>query len=436
MTHALRYTASMPFPALDIRRDEWIAVGWSFLYFLSLLCAYYIVRPVRDEMGIQAGVANLPWLFTATFAVMLLAVPVFGWLTARWERRVALPAVYLFFIVNLLVFYAVFQHEPWRVPAARAFFVWVSVFNLYAVSVFWSFMVDLYTERQGRRLFGYIAAGGSAGALLGPFLAATAVTTTGAVPLLLVSAGMLAVSLLCITRLSAWAASTQRTGSAGARGEPLGGGVWDGIRAALSSRYLLGICFYLIAYTVLSTLLYIETARLVSDAYPSSADRTRLFATLDLFVNGLTLLLQLAITGQVLRRLGVTVTLALLPAVALVGFCILAVFPTLAVVVAFGAIRRAGEFALSKPAREILFTVIPREEKYKAKNFIDTVIYRSGDAASGWLALALRSVGAGLSAVALVALPISLAWLAVAIWLGRREEHARRMKGPVATPTA
>jgi AAA family ATP:ADP antiporter len=387
-------------------------------------------------MGIQAGVANLPWLFTATFAVMLLAVPVFGWLTARWERRLALPAVYLFFIVNLLVFYAVFEHEPWRVPAARAFFVWVSVFNLYAVSVFWSFMVDLYTESQGRRLFGYIAAGGSAGALLGPFVAATIVSTTGAVPLLVVSAGMLAVSLLCITRLSAWAGSTQRPDSAGARGEPLGGGVWDGIRAALSSRYLLGICFYLIAYTMLSTLLYIETARLVSDAYPSSADRTRLFATLDLIVNGLTLLLQLAITGQVLRRLGVTVTLALLPAVAVVGFCILAVFPTLAVVVAFGAIRRAGEFALSKPAREILFTVIPREEKYKAKNFIDTVVYRSGDAVSGWLALALRSVGAGLSAVALVALPISLAWLVVAIWLGRREERARRMKRAAATRTA
>ena len=415
----------MPFPAPDIRRDEWTAVGWSFLYFLSLLCAYYIVRPVRDEMGIQAGVANLPWLFTATFAVMLLAVPVFGWLTARWERRFALPAVYLFFIANLLVFYLVFQHEPWRVPAARAFFVWVSVFNLYAVSVFWSFMVDLYTEGQGRRLFGYIAAGGSAGALLGPTIAATLVTATGAVHLLLVSAGMLAVSLLCIMRLSAWAARKQRTGSAGEKGEPLGGGVWDGIRAVVSSRYLLGICFYLIAYTVLSTLLYIETARLVSDAYPSSADRTRLFATLDLTVNGLTLVLQLALTGQVLRRLGVTVTLALLPVVAVAGFAILAVFPALAVVLAFGAIRRAGEFALSKPAREILFTVIPREEKYKAKNFIDTVVYRGGDAASGWLAIALRTLGAGLSAVALVALPISLAWLAVAIWLGRREEETR-----------
>ena len=436
MTHALRYTESMRFPVLDIRRDEWAAVGWSFLYFLSLLCAYYIVRPVRDEMGIQAGVANLPWLFTATFVVMLLAVPAFGWLTARWERRVALPTVYLFFIVNLLVFYVVFQHEPWRVPAARAFFVWVSVFNLYAVSVFWSFMVDLYAESQGRRLFGYIAAGGSTGALLGPALAAAVVTTTGAVPLLLVSAGMLAVSLLCIMRLSAWAARTQHGGSGGAAGEPLGGGVWDGIRAALSSRYLLGICFYLIAYTVLSTLLYIETARLVSDAYPSSADRTRLFATLDLIVNGLTLALQLLITGQVLRRLGVTVTLALLPAVAVIGFCVLAALPTLAVVLAFGAIRRAGEFALSKPAREILFTVIPREEKYKAKNFIDTVVYRSGDAASGWLAIGLRSLGAGLSAVALVALPISLMWLAVAIWLGRREDHARRMRGVAAARTA
>jgi AAA family ATP:ADP antiporter len=285
----------------------------------------------------------------------------------------------------------------------------------------------LYSEAQGRRLFGYIAAGGTAGALLGPAITASAVTATGAVPLLLVSAGMLAVCVVCIWRLSAWA-SRPRPDEHARRGAALGGGVWDGIRAVLSSRYLMGICFYLFSYTVLSTLLYVETARLVSDAHPASGERTRLFATLDLVVNGVTLALQLFVTAPMLRRLGVTVTLALLPAIAVIGFAVLGIYPALAVILAFGVLRRAGEFALSKPAREILFTVVPREDKYKAKNFIDTVVYRGGDAVSSWVAAALRTLGAGLSVVALVAVPIALAWLAVAVWLGRREEHARRME--------
>ncbi len=412
----------MRLPVPEIRAEEKAAVVWSFLYFFSLLCAYYVLRPVRDEMGIQAGVHNLPWLFTATFGVMLLAVPLFGWLTARWPRRVVLPAVYAFFIANLLSFYAAFQVEAWRATAAHAFFVWVSVFNLYAVSVFWSFMVDLYSEEQGRRLFGCIAAGGTAGALAGPVITVTLATTTGAVPLLLASAALLGVSLYCIRRLSAWAG---RSESRGAMQRGLGGGVWDGIRAVLGSRYLLGICFYLFSYTVLSTLLYVETARLVAEAYPASAERTRLFAMLDLAVNGLTLAVQLFVTGEIIKRAGVTATLALLPAVGIAGFAVVALFPLLAVVLVFGVVRRAGEFALSKPAREILFTVVSRSEKYKAKNFIDTVVYRGGDALSSWLGAGIRSAGAGLSAVALAALPLSLAWLAVAVWLGRREESAR-----------
>lgn len=416
----------MRLPALDIRREEFPAVAWSFLYFLSLLCGYYVLRPVRDEMGIQAGVGNLPWLFTATFTAMIVAVPVFGWLTARWPRRTALPLVYAFFIANLAGFYALFQYETTRAHAARAFFVWVSVFNLYAVSVFWSFMVDLYSEAQGRRLFGYIAAGGSAGALLGPAITAAIVPATGPVPLLLLSAAMLAVSLVCITRLSAWAASHANVDASSARGAALGGGIWDGVRAVLASRYLLGICYYLFSYTVLSTLLYVETAHLVSEAYAASSDRTRLFATLDLVVNAITLVLQVLLTGPMLRRLGVTATLALLPAVAVIGFLVLAAYPVLGVVLAFGVVRRAGEFALSKPAREILFTVVAREAKYKAKNVIDTVVYRGGDAVSSWMATALKALGAGLSATALAAVPVAVAWLAVAAWLGRRERELRR----------
>ena len=414
----------MPLPTLDIRREEAAAVGWSFLYFFALLCAYYILRPVREAMGVQAGVQNLPWLFTATFVVMLLAVPVFGALTARWPRRVVLPAVYLFFIANLVGFWLAFRVDAWMTVAAPVFFVWLSVFNLYAVSVFWSFMVDLYSEPQSRRLFGYIAAGGTVGALTGPTVTATLVSATGPAPLLLVSALLLGVCVLCIAKLGRWARLTSRD-TARAAGAALGGGVWDGAKAVVRSRYLLGICGYLFAYTVLSTLLYVETARLVGDAYPTVAERTQLFAMLDLAVNGLTLLLQVFLTSRIIRGLGITTTLALLPAFVVIGFAVIGFFPVLAVVLIFGVVRRAGEFALSKPAREILFTIVPRDEKYKAKNFIDTVVYRGGDAMSSWIGTGLRTLGGGLATIAAFAVPLSFAWLALAVWLGRRQEAVK-----------
>ena len=417
---------------VDVQREEFTALLWSFLYFFSLLCGYYVVRPVRDEMGIQSGVQNLPWLFTATFVVMLAAVPVFGWLSARFPRRVLLPSVYGFFIVNLVLFFAAFQFDALKVHTARVFFVWLSVFNLFAVSVFWSFMVDLYTVEQGKRLFGFIAAGGTAGAIAGPALTAALVRTLGPIPLLLVSALMLALAIVCITRLSAWASRGRQfyQGAPAARGAPLGGGIWDGLKEVGTSPYLLGICFYLFCYTALSTLLYLEMARLVADAYHSSQERTHLFATLDLVVNVLTLATQLLLTAQVIKRWGVTFTLALLPIVSIVGFGGLAFFPLLAFVIVFGVIRRAGEFALSRPARETLFTVVTRDQKYKAKNVIDTLVYRGGDALTGWFTAGLRSLGVGLAGVAVTAVPIAVAWAAVAVWLGRRQQRLAAQAAP------
>ena len=409
---------------VDVRREERAALLWSFLYFFSLLCGYYVLRPVRDEMGIQSGVQNLPWLFTATFLVMLAAVPLFGWLSARFPRRILLPAVYGFFIANLLLFFAAFQFDALKVHAARVFFVWLSVFNLFAVSVFWSFMVDLYTVEQGKRLFGFIAAGGTTGAIAGPALTATLVRTLGPIPLLIVSAFMLALAILCITRLSAWATHSKQfsEGASAARGAPLGGGIWDGLKEVCTSPYLLGICFYLFCYTVLSTVLYLEMARLVADAYHSPQERTHLFATLDLVVNALTLATQVLLTAQVIKRWGVTFTLALVPAVSIIGFAGLALFPVLAFVIVFGVIRRAGEFALSRPARETLFTVVARDQKYKAKNVIDTLVYRGGDALAGWFIAGLRGMGLALSGVAFTAVPLAMAWVAVAVWLGRRQQ--------------
>lgn len=408
---------------VKVGAGEMPALVWSFIYFFCLLSGYYILRPVRDEMGIQGGVQNLPWLFTATFLTMLAVVPLFGWLTGRFARRVVLPAVYWFFIANLALFFVAFQVPELQRHTARVFFVWVSVFNLFVVSVFWSFMVDLFNDGQGKRLFGFIAAGGTCGAIAGPALTTGLATTLGPINLLCVSAVMLAAAVMCIHRLIRWADMNRGlASSAKPEGQALGGRVWAGLRELARSPYLLGICFYLFCYTTLSTLLYLEMARLVADQFPSSHERTWLFGMLDLAVNLLTLLTQVFVTGRVLPRIGVTATLALLPAVAVLGFMVLGVAPLLAVLAAFGVIRRAGEFALSKPAREILFTVVPREEKYKAKNVIDTAVYRGGDMLSSWLIAALRGSGLGLPALSFAAVPVAAAWLAAAIWLGRRYE--------------
>lgn len=411
-----------------MRPSERAAVLWAFIYFFCLLSAYYVLRPVRDEMGIQGGIAYLPLLFTATFLTMLAVVPVFGWLSARYPRRTMLPAVYLFFVANLIVFYAAFHIPALKPVLARVFFVWLSVFNLFVVAVFWSFMVDLFTDEQGKRLFGFIAAGGTSGAIAGPAVTTGLATTLGPVNLLPVSAALLAVTVVCIQRLNAWSAresSREITAARGTAGQALGGSAWAGLRDVLRSPYLLGICFYLFCYTTLSTLLYLEMVRLVAAEYQVPGERTRLFAALDLAVNLLTLAVQVLLTARILGRFGVTVTLALLPAFAVIGFAVLGLVPLLAVLIVFGVVRRAGEFALSKPAREILYTIVPREQKYKAKNVIDTLVYRGGDMLSSWLVSALRAMGLGLSALSFAAIPLAIAWTLIGVWLGRRYQAGR-----------
>lgn len=402
------------------------ALAWSFLYFFLLLAAYYVLRPVRDEMAVQAGPERLAQLFTLTFAVMLALVPAYGWLCARLPRARLLPVIYGFFAFNLAAFWLAY-HGGSTPALAMAFFVWTSVFNLFVVSVFWSFMADLYDEAQAARLFGAIAAGGSCGAISGPALTAQLAPSLGPANLLLVSAALLVLAMLCILRLLAWARRFPRQGERRAE-EPIGGSIIAGAKAALSSPYLLGIGAYLLCYTVLSTSLYFHQVEIVRAALPDSAERTRLFALVDLTVNSLTLIVQLTLTARLGARLGVGWMLALMPLVSLLGFAALGLFPTLAVLIAFGVARRVGEFAISKPVREALYTVAPREDRYKAKGFIDTVVYRGGDAFSGWLVTALRGLGLGVSGIAFAALPVAAGWLAVSFWLGR--EQARRRALP------
>jgi len=395
-------------------------VAWAFGYFFLLLASYYILRPLRDEMGIAGGLSKLPWVFTATFAAMIVAVPLFGAISARLPRHRLLPLVYGFFVLNLLLFHAAFQVTPWHEWTARVFFVWVSVFNLFVVSVFWSFMVDLFRSDQGKRLFGLIAAGGTAGAITGPTLTAMLVARVGPVNLLLVSALMLGGSIVCIHRLGRWADS-QRTTLHPAIGAPLGGSIWSGIVLVIRSPYLLAIALFVLLFTTLATFVYFEQAHIVAQSFSDPAERTQFFALLDLAVNILTIAVQALVTSRLLSRFGVASTLALMPAISAIGFTLLAVTPILAVLAGFQVLRRAGEYSVTRPTRELLFTISDRETKYKAKNAIDTLVYRGGDAIAGWLFTGLKGLGLGLAGIAWLAVPLSLAWAILAVWLGRRQ---------------
>ena len=399
---------------------------WSFAYFFCLLAGYYILRPLRDEMGVAGGVRNLQWLFTATFLVMLAAVPLYGWLVARVPRRRFVPLVYHFFVLNLVLFWVLLALDVERQTVARVFFVWISVFVLFAVSVFWSFMADVWSSAQGKRLYGFIAAGGSAGALAGPALTIGLAGTIGAGNLLIVAALLLEAAVLCARRLETATHEDEKQPEAAATG----GGAIDGIVMVLRSPYIAGITLWVALLSVAATFLYFEQAAIVAAASDDPAVRTRIFAGVDLAVGLLTIAVQFLATGKLIARFGVGAALALLPLVFAVGFAVLAAAPVLAVVIAFQALQRTANFAISNPAREVLFTVVARDEKYKAKNVIDIVAVRGADAAGGWLFTALRSLGMELRSIPLAAIIIAAACLALAAALGRaHERRAGRQHG-------
>jgi len=411
-----------------LRPGEGTRLRWAFLYSFSLLCSYYLLRPLRDEMGIRGGIGELHWVFTGTFFATLAAAPLFAAAAARFPRKTLLPVVYLFFFVNILLFFGLFRLEIAGTAVARAFFIWTSVYNLLVVSVFWSFMADLYSAAQAKRLFGLIAAGGTLGAIAGPALAATVATRWAPINLLPSSAALLLVCIACIVRLTQ--DMRPDNASEAPRGEPtdpggaaLGGSLMEGLALIARSRYLIGICLFIWLYTTLSTFVYFEQAHIVAASFADSAQRTRVFALLDLAVNLVTIGTQAFVTGRVMERFGVAATLALVPGLVALGFTALAVAPVLPVLLAFQTLRRSGNYALTKPAREVLFTVVDRSTKYKAKNFIDTVVYRGGDAVSAWLFAGLQALGLGLAGVAIIAFPLAGLWS----WLGWRlgQLHAR-----------
>lgn len=411
---------------VQVRPDEVRALLWSFTYFFCLLAAYYVLRPLRDEMGIAGGVRNLHWLFSATFVVMLAAVPLFGAVVARLPRRRFIPLVYHFFVANIVIFWILLAFDVSRVNVARVFFVWISVFNLFAVSVFWSFMADAFASEQGKRLFGFIAAGGSAGALCGPALTVLLAGPLGAVNLLLVAVLLLEAAIFCAWRLES--AAPQRTDGreqpTSATQAPIGGGALAGFALLARTPYLAGIALWVFLLSLAGTFLYFQQANIVAAASDDPAVRTRIFASIDLAAGVLTVLVQVLLTGRVMKRFGVGPAAALLPFVFTIGFVALALHPVLSLVIALQALQRTANFAVSNPAREVLFTVLGREEKYKAKYVIDGVVFRGADAVNGWLFNALRAAGLELAAIAFTAVPICMLWIFVARMLGLA--HDRR----------
>ena len=399
--------------------QEQRAALWSFVYFFALLASYYVLRPIRDQMGIAGGVKNLPWLFTATFITLLIAQPIYGALVARLPRTKFIPVVYHFFVVNLLVFWVLLNGVSNTAVVARIFFVWLSVFNLFAVAVFWSVMADLFTSEQGKRLFGFIGAGGTAGALLGPTITIWLSVPLGPVNLMLVAAGLLEAAVFCVHRIE-----HARLGPVGPQEseQTIGGGALAAIPALARSPYLMGVGLWVALLSYAATIVYFEQAQLVSASVGSAGQQTRIFASIDLAVSVLTLATQILITGEVLKRLGTGLSAAALPAVYIVGFAFLGFAPSLIVVVIVQVLQRWMNFAIANPARQLYFTVVSREDKYKAKNLIDVVIYRGADALSGWIFDTLQVLGLKLGAIALYSIPVVAGWFVLSLALGRTQE--------------
>ncbi len=404
---------------LPVRPGEGRALlGSAWLHF-SLLAGYYVLRPLREEFGAEHRDV-LEYLWSGTFFGMLIAAPLYGWLVSHFPRRRFLPYVYRFFLACILGFYVFFRWGPEGVShwGEWIYYVWVSVFNLFVVSVFWGFLADIFRNEQAKRLFPWIMSGGTLGGIVGSWLTSALADKIAAIHLLLLAALFLENAAWALRGLdrAARAEEEERQESPEA---PLGGGVWQGLKLLGRSRYLMGIALYLLLFTTASTFLYYEQSHIVGEAIQDRGERTVLYARINLAVNSLTLLCQWTLTVGLIRRFGLSLLLILLPLVNAAGFLALGALPTLAVFATFEISRRLTNFAFTKPAREILYTVVSRKEKYQSKPFIDTVVYRGGDFGSSWAFKGLQALGMSLGALAYLAVPLSLAWGVVGLSLAR-----------------
>jgi len=414
---------------IDVRREEIAALVWAWLYIFAVLSAYYIMRPIRDQMGVAGGVNNLQWLFTGTLLGMLCLNVPYSYLVKTLPRTRFIPISYRFFAANILVFAALLYYadSEQTIWIGRAFFIWISIFNLFVVSVFWALIVDIFSTAQGKRLFGFIAAGATIGAIAGSALTASLARYVPVTFLLIGSVLLLEVALFAVRRLSRLA-GTLDAEPASAADQPVGGSVFAGITHPFKSAYLVNVSVFILLFAITATLLYFEQAGIVSRSFADRGEQTAFFATIDLLVNCLTLAVQLFLTGRILRYFGVGLALAFLPLLTLFGFATLAFVPALSALVVFQVLRRASDYAVARPAREVLYTVLPREDRYKAKNFIDTVVYRGGDQIGAWSYALLAALGLGVAEVAAVAIALSVVWLINGLWLGRKQESMAAAK--------
>ncbi len=414
--------------AVDVRPGERVSLLWSFAMFFSVLASYFTVRPVREMMGAGLPKGMLEYQFTIVFFVMLALVPAFGFIATRAPRRLVLPAVYAFFIANLVLFAILFRGAdatggvaPWL---ASAFFIWVSVYNLFVVSLFWSLMSARWSSDESKRLFGIIAAGGTIGSIVGPTLTGKLAGIIGTANLPLVSAAFLGLALWAGYQLGGDAP----VGQAGDAKPPATlAAVIEGATRVFQSPYLGRIALVILLANLVSTFFYLEQTRLVKEAIPDRTARVEFFASRDLIVSVATALIQLLGTAFLLRRFGLTAALAALPVVCIAGLLLIGTLPTLAIVAGVMAFERVSAFALAGPAMRVLYTVVDPDEKYKAQNFIDTAVFRGGDALSGWMSLLFTSIHASPALSIALTLPFAGAWLVSCLGLGKMQaERAQR----------
>jgi AAA family ATP:ADP antiporter len=397
------------------------------LYFFFLFSSYSVIKPVRDAMGTVYGMAHVQELFTGTFIASFIFAPLYTGLASRLKLSTFLPWVYGFVAGTIVVFYALFVggqiQDRW---IAAAFYVWVSTFNMLIISVFWTFMADIFSRDQAKRLFGFIAAGGTIGGVVGPAVASLLATRIGNNHLMLVSAAGFTVTAVLVRVL---AHEKQRLMSAGIEVQHtslehrLKGNPFDGFRLLLQSRYLLLLALFLLLMTWISTIVYIQLGDLITKSFPDKAARTQAYALIDLTVNSLALFLQLFGTGRLIARYGVTTGLLVNPVIMVMAFLAVVFSPALLVLAGLQVIRRVAEYAVAKPAREMLFTIVDQASKYKAKNVIDTVVYRFGDLSSAWISSWILPFG--IAGLAIFGLIVCAVWFPIAYLLGKRYENMR-----------
>lgn len=418
---------------LNVRREEVAPLLVAAFYFFCVLTALMVLRPARDALGMTRGMDEVRWLFVGTAVVTLAVNPIFGWLVSRYRRITFITATYGFFAISLVGFYALLTLTPKAVgeTSGQVFYVWFSVFNLFCTMVFWALMADRFNLEQSKRLFGTIAVGGTLGAIAGPWLAGKLAAPLGTPALLLVAAAFLVISVVSAWVL-AWLRPDQPSGQASASGSVedravIGGNAWQGIVAVVRSRYLLGISGYMLVLSVIATLIYFTRLQMVAEQGTGTDQRTATFANIDLITQVATLVLQIIAAGHIMRRFGVSTALALLPIVMALGFAGLTIVGSLSALVVLDVTFKAVQRAIMRPARETLFTVVSREDKYKSKAVTDTFVYRGGDVLGAWSEGFIGKLGMGLVGLASVAVPLSLAWGVLGLWLGRKQESQVRV---------